>query len=45
MVAERMQQDSTLPEPILEVQGLTKHFPAGGSISAGGPYPHDPRAR
>jgi peptide/nickel transport system ATP-binding protein len=36
MVAERIEQESTLPEPILEVKGLTKHFPAGGSILPGG---------
>ncbi|HEY8684375.1 MAG TPA: ABC transporter ATP-binding protein [Chloroflexota bacterium] len=39
MVAERIEQNSTLSEPILEVQGLTKHFPAGGS---GLPGSHTP---
>jgi peptide/nickel transport system ATP-binding protein len=36
MVAERKQYEDTSSEPILEVQGLTKHFPAGGSALPGG---------
>lgn len=36
LVAEREQPQTSMPEPILEVQGLTKHFPAGGSILPGG---------
>jgi peptide/nickel transport system ATP-binding protein len=36
MVAERISQETVSSEPILEVQGLTKHFPAGGSLLPGG---------